>query len=71
MSTPRAGPHQIPVLRDVIAGNARIAADMEQQMQEILRAHEERAAEIGAPEERALDPETVEKLGALGYIEEE
>jgi len=58
-------------LSDVLFAHPGVAEDFEVQLQQVLRTHEESAERIGVPERRELDPEMVEKLGALGYIEED
>ena len=58
-------------LSDVLPGHEGIAKDLEAQLLQLIHTHEESAEKIGAPEPRELDPEMVEKLGALGYVEED
>ncbi len=55
-------------LNNVLSSHKGIATDLEARLLRLIRAHEESAEKIGAPEPRELDPEMVEKLRSLGYV---
>ena len=55
-------------LSNVLSSHEEVVTELEAQLMRLIRAHEENAEKIGAPEPRELDPEMVEKLRALGYV---